>query len=112
MRHRIGAVAFLLSFQSSLSRLFSVVLILFSAIFSLHDSFLARAFLLSSRIKATSCIVDSSFLSDFRNREDRRDFILEFCKDINLPRPVLSYLKGINFSSGALSYFLNVVASV
>ena len=57
-------------------------------------------------------MVDSSFLSDFINLDDLRDFILELFSEISLPRPVLSFLKGMNLLSTVLSAGLSVVASV
>lgn len=57
-------------------------------------------------------MVDSSFLSDFINLDDLRDFMLELFSEINLPRPVLSFLKGMNLLPTVLSAGLSVVASV
>ena len=63
-------------------------------------------------MNATSCMVDSSFLSDFINLDDLRDFMLELFSEISLPRPVLSFLKGMNLLWTVLSAGLSVVASV
>ena len=57
-------------------------------------------------------MVDSSFLSDFINLDDLKDFMLELFREISLPKPVLSFLKGINLLSTVLSAGLSVVASV
>ena len=57
-------------------------------------------------------MTDSSFLSDFISLDVLRDFMLELFSEISLPKPVLSFLKGMNLLSTVLSAGLSVVASV